>query len=139
MSNPEFVETLILYFFQKLTHPTPKIRLYCLKCINRFLIIRSASILNRLPEFLQNLYLLVNDPDSHVLKFVCQSFVNIAETRCDLIIPILDSVIGFMLHCQMETDHDVAIEAIDFYMIFCERDDYIVHMQPYLPKLSKLK
>jgi hypothetical protein len=42
-----------------------------------------------------------------------------------------------MLMVVGEDDYDAALEAADFFLVFCEQDILHIHIQPYLGKVGK--
>ena len=98
--------------------------------------IKSAGIWNHFEEYMQILYRSTQDPSPLVKRYVCQAFNNVVELRPEVLIPVLESVVGFMLQVVGEEDEDASLEAADFFLVFCEQDVLHIHMEQYLGRVS---
>lgn len=96
--------------------------------------IRSAAIWDHLDAYMNILYKCCNDPAPSVKRYVCQAFNNIVELKPDVLVPVLDSVISFMLHVMQQDDKESGLEAADFFLIFSEQDTLQIHIQQFLPR-----
>ncbi|KAI8892333.1 armadillo-type protein [Globomyces pollinis-pini] len=133
--DPNFVTQLIQHILQHIRNPNPTIRAKVLKCTNQFLMIRSNSVWSSLNEYMDIIYQSTNDPDPSVKRYVCQAFNQIVELNPQLMVPVLESVINFMILQTQSDDKELALEAADFWLIFCEQDILHVHIQQYLPMI----
>ncbi|KAJ3360926.1 hypothetical protein HDU91_004216 [Kappamyces sp. JEL0680] len=132
--DPNFVSMLLSKLLSFIDNPNPEIRANVLKCTNQFLMIRSDSIWNHFDAYMNILYKCTSDPSSQVKRYVCQAFNNVVELKPEVLIPVLDSVINFMLHVMQDGDKESGLEAADFFLIFSEQDMMHVHIQQYLPR-----
>jgi transportin-1 len=133
--SPEFVQLMIQQMLLHLQNPNADIRASVVKCINQFLLIRSDSIWKHLDGFMQMLYKLTLDPSQKVRRYVCQSFNHIVELGAEVLIPVLDAVVDFMLLNTQDEDKELALEAADFWLVFCEQETMHIHLQRFLGKI----
>jgi transportin-1 len=128
------VGLLIQKLLVHIENPNPSIRASVLCCTNQFLMIRSEAIWSHFDSYMNILYKCTNDPSGKVKRFVCQAFNNVIELKPEVLVPVLDSVISFMLHVMQESEKEPALEAADFFLIFSEQDLLHIHIQPYLSR-----
>ena len=60
------------------------------------------------------------DNDPRVRKEVCTSLVSLFEVRADVMYPHLESITAFMLKATNDEEESVALEACEFWMVFCD-------------------
>lgn len=114
---------MIPKFLQFTSSTSGKIRSLAVACINQFVVLKSPSLLAHLDAFLNSLFTLANDEFPDTLVNVCSAFVNIMGVRPDILVPHLDGVISFTLHCIKKTDEQVAREGCEFILQLAETDD----------------
>lgn len=131
-----FVQHLLHVILLQIDHQNEDIRACVLKCANQFLMIRSNAIFSNFDEFMKMIYKCTNDPSTKVKRYVCQSLNHVTELQPDALVPVLESVIGFMLQYSQDEDPDLALEAADFWLIVCDQEALHVHIQPYMPRYN---
>jgi transportin-1 len=134
-AHPQLAATLLQHILQHINNPNEVIRACALKCTNQFLCIRSNAIWDHFDEFLQMLYKLTNDPGIKMKRYVCQAFNHVVELDSNALIPVLESVVDFMLVHTQNEDKELALEAGDFWIVVTEDTSLHVHLQPYLHKI----
>ena len=58
-------------------------------------------------------YLASNDSDSDIRRNVCSAFVSLLEVRPDKLLPHLEGVINYTLHCIKDEEEQVASEGCE--------------------------
>ena len=106
-----------LAYFQ---HPTTRFRRAALACVNSFIMIMPGVLASKIEDFLRGLSLLTQDRDAGVRKEVCTGLVCLLEMRTDVVYPHLSEVTGFMLNATNDEDEAVALEACEFWSVFCD-------------------
>ncbi len=101
-------------------HPTVSFRCAALACINSFVVIMPGALAAKTNEYLQGLSSLTQDRNSEVQKEVCTSLVSLFEVRADIMYPHLEQITSFMMAATDGQDESVALEACEFWMVFCE-------------------
>lgn len=127
---------MIPKFLQFTKSPSPKVRSKAVFCLVQFVIVQSQAALAHLDDFLGSLFELATDADSDTRRNVCTAFVNILEVRPDKLLPHLEGVINYSLHCIKDEDEQIASEGCEFILGLAESnaiDQNIV--KPFLPKI----
>lgn len=114
---------MIPKFLQFTTSPSPKVRSLSISCINQFVVLKSPSLLAHLDAFLNALFSLASDEFPDTRCNICTAFVSIMGVRPDKIIPHLEGVVSFTLHCIKGTAEQVAREGCEFILQLAETDD----------------
>lgn len=133
--SPELVSQILQTIVPLSSSSNPAIRASVVNCVNQFLLIRSNQVWDHLDSFMQILYRLTADSSQRVRRFVCQSFNHIVELNPEVLIPVLDSVVEFMLINTQDDDKELALEAADFWLVFCEQETMHIHLQRFLPRV----
>ncbi|KAJ3014635.1 Transportin-1 [Thoreauomyces humboldtii] len=138
MDQPQALGFMIQKFITHFGNPNWKVRAAAIQCCNQFIITRSPGLMANMEPFVQGLYERAGDPHWQVRKSVCQAMVMILEAVPQALIPQLDNVVAFMLHCTGTSGTDegvdeVALEACEFWLSFAEQDDLRDHLEKYLP------
>jgi transportin-1 len=133
--SPELVSQMLQQIVALSESPNADIRASVVNSVNQFLLIRSNQVWNHLDSFLQILYNLTNDSSLKVKRYVCQAFNHILELDPEVILPVLNSVVEFMLVNTLNEDKELALEAADFWLVFCEQETMHIHLQQFLPRV----
>ncbi|KAJ3273925.1 hypothetical protein HDV01_003756 [Terramyces sp. JEL0728] len=129
------VHAILSGIMPQIENPNGRVRSSALKCFNQFLIIRSNAVWDNIQMFMDMLCKLTSDPEPEVKKHVCHAFNNIVEIEPNMLVPVIDGIISFVLFASQDEDQDLAIEAADFWLVLSEQKVLHVHIQPYLPKI----
>ena len=114
---------MIPKFLQFTTSPSPKIRSLSVSCINQFTLLEYQPLLPYLDAFLNALFALASDDYSDTRSNICSAFVSIMAIHPDKLIPHLDGVVSFSLHCINDTDEQVAKEGCEFILQLAESSE----------------
>lgn len=128
------VEAMIPKFIQHADHPVAKIRIHALTCTNQFISLQSQPLYARLEAYTQALSRRATDQVGEVRRLVCQAFVMLLEARPDVLLPILQSIVPFMLYATQDQDEAVALEACEFWFTFVEHSGQTDQLKGYLPQ-----
>lgn len=111
--NP--LSSLIPGLVNLLTLANPKIRLSLILCLNQFFKTMSQALLVNLDQLLNKLFMLCQDDhDKLVRKNLSTIFALFLETRPDKLLPHLDGILDYTLHCMNDEDEEVALELCEF-------------------------
>lgn len=114
---------MIPKFLQFTASPIPKVRSLSIACINQFVLLKSQSLLAHLDAFLNALFTLATDEFPDTRCNICTAFVSIMSVRPDKLIPHLEGVVSFCLHCIKDSDEQVAKEGCEFILQLAEDDE----------------
>ncbi|KIW18363.1 hypothetical protein PV08_02651 [Exophiala spinifera] len=118
------------------THSNPKIRVLALSTLKTFIPQKSQVLFSALDIYLQTIFQLATDPDVQVRRIVCQSLVQLVETRPDALSPHLDGLVNYILTQQQSSGNpDLALDAAEFWLSVGEQDQLRDRMGPYLNKI----
>lgn len=107
--------------FLSLTHSgSSKVRSLSIFCLTQFIILQSQSLLIHLDEVLNSLFALASDPDPDTRRNICGAFASLLEVRPDKLLPHLEGVINYSLHCIKDEDEQVAAEGCEFILGLAE-------------------
>eukprot|EP01135_Chromosphaera_perkinsii_P010674 Nk52_evm74s2192 gene=Nk52_evmTU74s2192 len=137
-SSPQLevaLDVLMPKFLDFCQHEQPKIRSISLSCINQFIMMRSAGLMNNITRFVEVLFLLATDFDPDVRKNVCQALVMLLEVRIDQLMPQMNNIIEYMLLSTQDNDENVALEACEFWLAFAEQQVAQEILRPFFPRL----
>ena len=113
-----------------------RIRVYALKTLKSFIPQKSQALFSQLDVYLNTIFNLTADPDIEVKRTICQSLVQLVETRPDMLAPHMDGLVGYILSQQQQFDlPDLALDASEFWLSVGEQDDLRALMGPYLPRI----
>ena len=114
-------------------HTDSRIRRLALQTLNVFIPQKPNALISVLDSYLGKLFQLANDPSAEVRRIVCQSLVQLVETRPDLLAPHIDGLVNYILAQQQNRDDpDLALDAAGFWLNI---GDLRNAMGPYLPKV----
>lgn len=112
--------TLIPTLITVCSSQSPKIRGQAIFCLIQFIPFQSQAFLAHIDEFMQALFTLANDPDSKIRSNIARAFKALFEVRADKIIPHMDGVVSFCLHCIKDDDDEVALEGAEFILTMAD-------------------
>ncbi|KAK7538940.1 armadillo-type protein [Phyllosticta citricarpa] len=116
--------------------PIPKVRANALAALNSFMPEQPRAIVDNLDNMLLALFRLATDPSSEVRKYVCRSFLHIAEISPERVIPHMDGLVDYLLVQQRSVDDpDLALDAAEFWLCAGEDDNLRNSLGPYLSKI----
>jgi hypothetical protein len=70
-----------------------------------------------------------------VQKYVCQSFVALAQTQSEPFTGVLENVVQFMLYCTRGPE-SVRLDACEFWLVLFEQHDLQIELQRFLPRYT---
>lgn len=114
---------------------SPKIRSGAVFCLIQFACSQSQAILSHLDAFLNALFNLAVDRDRDTRRNICTAFVTLLEVRPDKLVPHLEGVINFSLHCVQDDDEQVASEGCEFILGLAESTIEPNLVRQHLPKI----
>lgn len=86
--------------------------------------------------FVQGLFKRANDANPAVRKQVCTAMVALLSSRPTKLLPELNGVVDYILHCTQDDDKELALEACEFWLTFAEDPELLSHLQPYLSRVA---
>jgi transportin-1 len=113
-----------------------KIRVFALKTLKSFIPQKSQVLFSQLDTYLSTIFNLTADPNIDVKRIICQSLVQLVETRPDMLAPHIDGLVNYILSQQQQFDlPELALDAAEFWLSVGEQDELRDLMGPYLPKV----
>ncbi|KAJ9612951.1 hypothetical protein H2200_002892 [Cladophialophora chaetospira] len=118
------------------SHPNPKIRVFALSTLKAFIPQKSQVLFGALDVYLQTIFQLASDPDVQVRRIVCQSLVQLVDSRPDMLVPHLEGLVSYILAQQQSADNpELALDAAEFWLSVGEQDQLRDQMGPYLERI----
>lgn len=137
-----FLDYLIPTLLQDLDHNSAKIRSSALTCIVPFIEpeptpnLPANALSRHLDTFLSALFKRASDPSPLVRKQVCTAMVALLANRANKLLPEITGVVDYVLHCTMDEDQELALEACEFWLSFSEDPELHQHLLPFLPRVG---
>jgi transportin-1 len=114
-------------------HSDSRIRRFALQTLNVFIPQKPKALISMLDSYLARLFQLANDPSAEVRRIVCQSLVQLVDTRPDLLAPHVEGLVNYILAQQQnQDDPDLALDAAGFWLNIGELQH---SMGPYLSRV----
>ena len=117
-------------------HPNSKVRVFALGTLKTFIPQKSETLYSNLNLYLSKIFERAIDPDVQVLRIVCQSLVQLVESKPDMLIPHMDGLINYILTQQQGSGGpELALDAAEFWLSVGEQDELRDLMGPYLERI----
>ena len=117
-------------------NPNPKIRVAALKTLRIFIPQKPRALIQSLDIYLNRIFQLATDEVTEVRRIICQSFVQLLDTRPDLLKPHLAGLVDYIIYQQQnQDDQELALDAGEFWLSIGEQTELRAEMQPYLPRV----
>lgn len=119
------------------THSDPRIRVMALQTLKLFILQKSQVLFANIDAYLQKIFdLAQGDQDVEVRRTVCQSLVQLVETRPETLAPHMEGLVNYILAQQQSSgSSDLALDAAEFWLSVGEQDRLRDLMGPFLPKV----
>ncbi|OMJ20196.1 Transportin-1 [Smittium culicis] len=114
------------------------LRIHSISTMNSFLQLKSEAIQQYLDVYISELFKRAHDTDNEVRKCVCRAIVGLLEIRPDKLVPEINNVVDYMIFSTQSDDLDLAMEACEFWLSFCDLTDLLDHLKPHLNRLIPL-
>jgi transportin-1 len=127
------LDVLVPMLLKFTNHTDSRIRRFALQTLNVFIPLKPKALISMSDSYLARLFQLANDPSAEVRRIVCQSLVQLVDTRPDLLAPHVEGLVNYILVQQQNRDDpDLALDAAGFWLNIGE----LRHsMGPYLPRV----
>ncbi|KAJ1821551.1 hypothetical protein LPJ60_002543 [Coemansia sp. RSA 2675] len=122
-------------FLSFFSSDSPTLREYAISTTTLFVRESSECMKPMMDTFVVELFKRANDDNSEVLKAVCKAVVALIETRPDMLMPELENVVNYMIHTSQNSDPDIAMEACEFWLSFCEQEEMVESLKPFLSQV----
>ncbi|KAJ2020876.1 hypothetical protein IW146_003042 [Coemansia sp. RSA 922] len=122
-------------FLSFFSSESPTLREYAISTTTLFVRESSECMKPMMDTFVVELFKRANDDNSEVLKAVCKAVVALIETRPDMLMPELENVVNYMIHTSQNSDPDIAMEACEFWLSFCEQEEMVESLKPFLSQV----
>lgn len=117
-------------------HQNPKIRVLALSTLKSFIPQKSQVLFGALDIYLQTIFQLAADDDTQVRRIVCQSLVQLVDSRPDMLVPHINGLVNYILTQQQSVGApDLALDAAEFWLSVGEQDQLRDLMGPYLQQI----
>ncbi|KAK9455488.1 armadillo-type protein [Dipodascopsis uninucleata] len=114
---------------------SPRVRSQSIQCLNHFILRMSQSLFAHIDTFLATLFSLAYDVDPDVRRNICTAFVMLLDVREDKLLPHLQGIVDYTLHCMGDEDEQVALEACEFLLGLAEHEKLAPQVIAFLPKI----
>lgn len=136
-----FLDYLVPALIGQLESDNPKIRSHALNCLIPFIEPETDgtppnSVSRCIDVFLSALFKRASDPSAAVRKQVCTAMVALLSSRPQKIIPEINGVVDYVLHCTQDEDKELALEACEFWLTFAEDQELLATLHPFLPRVA---
>ncbi|KAJ2752093.1 hypothetical protein IWQ56_006787, partial [Coemansia nantahalensis] len=129
------LNVMIPKFLTFFSAESPVLREYAISTTTLFVTQRSECMQPLIDTFVVELFKRASDDNPEVLKAVCKAVVALIETRPDKLMPELENVVNYMIHTTQHSDPDIAMEACEFWLSFCEQEALVESLKPFLNRV----
>ncbi|KAJ2860345.1 hypothetical protein GGI22_002737 [Coemansia erecta] len=129
------LNVMIPKFISFFSSESPALREYAITTTTLFVSQRSECMHPMIDTFVVELFKRANDDNAEVLKAVCKAVVALVETRPDKLMPELENIINYMIHTTQHSDPEIAMEACEFWLSFCEQEELAESLKPFLGRV----
>ncbi|KAJ2449610.1 hypothetical protein EV183_004790 [Coemansia sp. RSA 2336] len=129
------LNVMIPKFLTFFSAESPVLREYAISTTTLFVTQRSECMQPMMDTFVVELFKRANDDNAEVLKAVCKAVVALVESRPDKLMPELENVVNYMIHTTQHSDPDIAMEACEFWLSFCEQEELVESLKPFLDRV----
>lgn len=116
-------------------HPLPQVRVFALGTLKTFIPQKSPVLMDSLNHYLSRVFERATDPENQVRRIVCQSLVQLVESKPEALAPNMEGLVGYILTQQQSSDPDLAMDAAEFWLSVGEQDALKGTMRPYLERI----
>ncbi len=116
-------------------HPNSKIRTFALGTLKSFIPQKSQVLFSALDIYLQTIFQLATDPDVQVRRIVCQSLVQLVDSKPEMLVPHLEGLVSYILAQQSADSPELALDAAEFWLSVGEQPEIRDQMGPYLERI----
>lgn len=108
----------------------PHVQSHSVSCMSQLLLTRPECVSGFSDQFLSTLFSLAGDPTPEIRKNICMAFVLFLEQQPEILIPHLEGVVNFCLHCMKDDDDDTNVEGAEFILALAGSFDG--NLEPFL-------
>ncbi|KAI8086186.1 armadillo-type protein [Halteromyces radiatus] len=126
---------IIPKFIQVLHHPNPKLRTQAMVTVSQFILLKTQALMSRMNDYLDGLFIQMNDQDPSIRQEICNSLAMILEARPDKLAPVLTTVIEYVILCTHDPNDQVALRACDFWLQYIRIPGIHDQLTPYLSQI----
>lgn len=117
-------------------HPNAKIRVHAIKTLRSFITQKSPVLFASLDVYLQKIFNLATDENVEVRRTVCQSLVQLVDSRPDMLAPNMDGLVNYILAQQQSSGNvELALDAAEFWLSVADQQQLCDLMEPYLDRV----
>ncbi|KAK9248522.1 armadillo-type protein [Lipomyces tetrasporus] len=131
----QILEFMMPRFLELALSASAKVRAQSIMCLNQFILRKTPALLVHIDVFLATLFRLAVDPDPNVRRNICTAFVMLLDARADKLVPHLNGIVDYTLHCMGDDDEQVALEAGEFFFSLAEKQELKDQTLTFLPKI----
>eukprot|EP00698_Gefionella_okellyi_P022922 TRINITY_DN768_c0_g1_i3.p1 TRINITY_DN768_c0_g1~~TRINITY_DN768_c0_g1_i3.p1 ORF type:complete len:770 (+),score=173.96 TRINITY_DN768_c0_g1_i3:391-2700(+) len=126
---------MIPKFIQFFAHPNADIVRMALHCVNQFVLLMPNALTVSMSQFIAGLMSIAQSQHAEIRKRVCSALVMLADVRMEHLMPMIASVVEYLLIATQDEDDGVALEACEFWQTICTSDVAKELLTAYLPRV----
>ncbi len=130
------LDYMIPKFLSLADHQSSKMRSYAVACLSYFVPANCQSLFVHLGAFIACLFRRASDDDPSVRCHVCQALVLLLAARPERLMPVMNSVVEYMLYYLQDQNKNVALRACQFWLTFAEDVELAMYLHPLLAKVA---
>lgn len=118
------------------SHSNVRVRVFALKTLSAFVPQKPDILMSNIESYVATLFSLANERSPELRRSVCQTIVQLVDTRPDVLQPHLDALVNYIL-AQQQNDEEVelALDAAEFWLSVGEQDQLKSMLGPYLTRI----
>ncbi|CAO3642168.1 unnamed protein product [Cunninghamella echinulata] len=128
----DYIIPKLITFFD---HPNSSYRERAMTATNQFVMLKSQSLYTNIDIYVQSLFARAEDPEPEIRQELCRSIIMILEARPNVLLPHMEPIIRYMIHCIQDENENVALEACDFWSICVNIKEMELYLLAALPQI----
>lgn len=117
-------------------HPQASVRVCALSTLKSFIPQKSQVLMNSLDLYLRKVFDRAEDKATEVRRIVCQSLVQLVESKPEALAPNMEGLVNYILMQQQQSsDPDLAMDAAEFWLSVGEQEQLKDTLRPYLERV----
>ena len=130
------INMIVPRLLQFSTNPQVRIQVFALKTLKSFIAQRPEMLMSNIEAYLTTLFQLANERSPVLRSIICQTLVQLVDTRPDAIQPHLPGLVDYIVvQQQCLEDPDLQLDATEFWLSIGEQNQLKHSLGPYLQRI----
>lgn len=130
------MNTIVPRLLRFASHSNVRIQVFALRTLCTFVPQKPEILMSNIEGYVATLFSLANERSPELRRIVCQTIVQLVDTRPDVLLPYLNDLVNYILSQQQNDEEvDLALDAAEFWLSVGEQDQLKLTLGPYLARI----